>query len=78
MKELNACVVTKERVVGELDKLVDKYFEEMSEKLVLDYGDVDPEQCLELDDAIKKIADVVVNWAAHNKETNDESGTDKT
>lgn len=61
-------ILTKERVVEELNDTLDKYFEEKSQELLLKHGDISPDQTFVLDDAIEKIAGVVIKWTAQNQE----------
>ena len=61
-------ILTNEIVTEELNKMLDRYFEEKSQELMLKHGDISPDQSFELDGAIAKIADVVIQWAIQNKE----------
>lgn len=64
----NQDMLKKEEVVEELNQTVDKYFEEMSQKLGLKSGDMSPEQSFAIDEAVEKLADIVVKWAEQNQE----------
>ena len=61
-------VLNKDKVVEELNTLLDHYFEEKADELKLKYGDISPDQVFILDDSIEKIADVVRQWANQNTE----------
>ena len=60
-------ILNADKVAEELNKLVDHYFEEKAKELKLDYGDMAPEQCFDLEDAITKIAHIVCKWASQNR-----------
>jgi predicted nucleic acid-binding Zn ribbon protein len=61
-------ILTKERVVEEVGRMIDRYFEEKSAELRLKNGDISPGQSFELDNVIEKLVDVVIQWAAQNQE----------
>jgi hypothetical protein len=61
-------ILTTERVVEEVNEMLDRYFEEKSQELMLKHGDISPDQTFVLDDAIEKIAGVIIQWAAQNQE----------
>lgn len=61
-------ILTKNIVVEELNEMLDRYFEEKSQELALKHGDISPDQTFVLDDAIEKIAGVIIHWASQNKE----------
>lgn len=63
-------MLNKEEVVEELNSIVDRYFEEMSQKLGLKSGDMASEQNFAIDEAVEKLAGVVVQWAEQNQEIN--------
>lgn len=63
-------ILTNERVVEELNEMLDRYFEEKAQELMLKHGDISPDQTFVLDNAIEKIADVVIQWATQNQEDN--------
>ncbi len=63
-------MLKKEEVVEELNQTVDRYFEEMSQKLGLKSGDMAPEQNFAIDEAVEKLADIVIQWAEQNQEIN--------
>ncbi len=67
----NQNMLKKEEVVEELSRTVDRYFEEMSQKLGLKSGDMAPEQSFAIDEAVEKLAGIVVQWAEQNQEIND-------
>jgi hypothetical protein len=69
----NQNVPKKEEVVEELSQTVDRYFEEMSQKLGLKSGDIAPEQSFAIDEAVEKLADVVIKWAEQNQELQKDS-----
>lgn len=69
----NQSVLKKEEVVEELSQTVDRYFEEMSQKLGLKSGDIAPEQSFAIDEAVEKLADVVIQWAGQNQELQKDS-----
>lgn len=60
-------ILTNERVVEELNEMLDRYFEEKSQELLLKHGDISPDQTIELDNAIEKIADIIIQWAIQDK-----------
>ncbi len=66
----NQNMLKKEEVVEELNQTVDRYFEEMSQKLGLKSGDMAPEQNFAIDEAVEKLADIVIQWAEQNQEIN--------
>lgn len=53
-------------IVEELNKIIDRYFEEKVQELKLKSGDMAPEQNIEIDNAVEKLADIVVQWAERN------------
>lgn len=61
-------ILTKERVVEEVNGMFDRYFAEKAQELRLKNGDISPDQAFDLDDAIKKIAGMVMQWAAQNQD----------
>lgn len=61
-------ILTNVRVIEELNEILGEYFDEKSQELNLKSGDISPDQSFVLDNAIEKIADVVIQWATQNKE----------
>lgn len=61
-------ILTNVRVIEELNEILGEYFDEKSQELNLKSGDISPDQSFVLDNAIEKIADVVIQWAIQNKE----------
>lgn len=65
--ENRKCLLTKERVLEEINEMVDKYFEEKSQEIKIDYSDISVDQCVELNNVIERLADIVIKWAEQNK-----------
>lgn len=64
-------MLKKEVVVEELSQIIARYFEEKAQEIKSKSGDMSPEQNFELDNAIEKIADIVIQWAEQNQEIKD-------
>lgn len=61
-------ILTKKIVIEELSKMLDGYFEEKSKECGLKCGDISPGQSFVLDDAIEKLADIVIQYVTQNKD----------
>lgn len=69
----NQNMLKKDDVVEELSKMMDGYFEEKAGELKLKSGDISPEQSFRIDEAVEKLADVVIQWAEQNQELKEDS-----
>lgn len=57
----------KDVITEELNKIIDRYFEEKFQEFGLKSGDITPEMSIIIDDAIEKIADVIAMYIKLNR-----------